>query len=312
MFEGRKVAVIVPARNEAAHIAEVLRQMPAYVDAVYVVDDGSSDGTAEVAQSVADERVRVLRRTVPPHGVGAATKTGFRAALEEGAELLVKLDGDGQMDPARIELLLQPLARDGYEYAKANRFLHSEALRAMPTARLLGNLALTFLTKLASGYWHLFDPQNGFVAIRAERLRELPLERIADDFFFENDMLIQLNIRNARACDVAVPARYGDEVSDLRIWRVLLTFPWRLGRGLWRRIWEKYVLRDFSPIAMFWLLGIPLLAFGFCFGLWHWVASIYSGRPAPTGTVMLSVLPFLIGFELILQAVILEIRESPR
>lgn len=312
MFQGHKVAVVVPARNEAAHIVEVLRAMPEYVDLVIVVDDGSSDGTATVAQGVGDPRVRVLRRIEGPHGVGAAMVHGFRAALAEGADLVVKVDGDGQMDPARISLLLEPLVSQGYDYAKANRFLHTEALRQMPAVRLLGNFALTFLTKLASGYWHIFDPQNGFVAIRAARLEELPLAELATDFFFENDMLIRLNILGARVRDVPVPARYGNERSKLRVWAVMVSFPLRLAQGLLRRIWQKYVLRDFSPIAMFWLLGLPLLAFGFLFGLWHWVQSFRLGQPAPTGTVMLSVLPFLLGFELILQAIILEIRESPR
>lgn len=312
MFEGRKVAVVIPARNEVNHIVGVLAKMPDFVDLAVVVDDGSTDGTAEAVSRSGDGRVRLIRRIAPPHGVGAATVEGFRCALAEGADLIVKVDGDGQMDPAQIDLLLRPLTQEGYDYAKANRFLHSDALQKMPVTRLLGNLALTFLTKLASGYWHVFDPQNGFVAIRSERLRELPLERIATDFFFENDMLISLNILGARVRDVAIPAHYGDEVSDLRIWRVLMTFPFRLAKGLGRRIWQKYVLRDFSPIAMFWLLGLPLLTFGFCFGLWHWFLSLYTGRPAPTGTVMLSVLPFLIGFEFILQAIILEIQESQR
>lgn len=312
MFQGHKVAVVVPARNEAAHIGDVLRAMPDYVDCIIVVDDGSLDETAEVAAAVGDPRVRVLRRRADPHGVGAAMVDGFRAALREEADLVVKVDGDGQMDPADISLLLRPLVDDGYDYAKANRFLHTEALRQMPTVRLLGNFVLTFLTKLASGYWHIFDPQNGFVAIRATRLKELSLDQLATDFFFENDVLIQLNILGARVRDVPVPARYGNEQSKLRVWAVVVSFPLRLGRGLLRRIWQKYVLRDFSPIAMFWLLGLPLLAFGLLFGLWHWVQSFRLGQPAPTGTIMLSVLPFLLGFELILQAIILEIRESPR
>jgi hypothetical protein len=237
---------------------------------------------------------------------------GMERALTEGAELIVKVDGDGQMDPEQIVTLLEPLAKDGYDYAKGNRFLHGDALRQMPRPRLLGNFALTFLTKLASGYWHIFDPQNGFLAVKASALREIDLKTLARGFFFENDMLIHLNIRNCRVKDVAMPAVYGNEHSSLRIRRILVSFPRLLLRGLCTRIWEKYMLRDFSAIAVFWVVGMPLILFGGTFGAWHWAQSWWSGHPASTGTVMLSVLPFLIGFELILQAIILEIQESPR
>jgi glycosyltransferase involved in cell wall biosynthesis len=311
MYEGQRVAVVVPALNEAGHIGDVLRRMPDWIDRVIVVDDGSTDGTAQAAEAVGDARVEVIRHPVA-QGVGGATLAGMQHALDGGAQLLVKLDGDGQMDPQQIDKLLAPLVHEGYDYAKANRFLHTDALRQMPRARLFGNFALTFLTKVASGYWHIFDPQNGFLAIRAGALARLPLKDIARDFFFENDMLIRLNIEHCRVKDVAIPACYGNEESSLRIRRILLTFPSLLARGLGVRIWEKYMLRDFSPIAVFWLLGIPLMLFGGLFGSWHWAISWWSGRPASTGTVMLSVLPFLLGFELVLQAIILEIRESPR
>ncbi len=305
------MAVIVPALNEAAHVGDVVRRMPDYIDRIIVVDDHSTDGTAEAAEAVGDPRVIVLRNRTN-HGVGGATLLGMAEAAREGAELLVKVDGDGQMDPRQIHLLLEPLVRDGYDYAKANRFLDSGALRQMPRARLLGNFALTFLTKLASGYWHIFDPQNGFLAIRTEAFQRLPSDHLARGFFFENDMLIHLNIESCRVKDVPLPAIYGQEESSLRIRQILVTFPLLLLRGFTIRIWEKYLLRDFSPIAIFWLLGIPPMLFGLLFGAWHWTLSFLSGKPASTGTIMLSVLPFLMGFELVLQAVILEIRETPR
>ncbi len=311
MYEGCRVAAVVPALNEASHIVGVLRGIPPAVDVVIVVDDHSADDTAAVAAACGDARVQVIRHA-ENRGVGGAMVSGMQRALELGADLVVKVDGDGQMDPAHIESLLSPLVREGYDYAKGNRFLHSRALRQMPRHRLVGNLLLTFLTKLASGYWHIFDPQNGFLAVRAEALRSLDLSELATDFFFENDMLIRLNIRNCRVKDVAMPAFYGDEVSSLRVKRILFTFPFYLARGFQRRIWEKYVLRDFSPIAMFWLLGLPLMVCGGAFGMLTWARSLWLGRAATTGTVMLSVLPFLLGFELNRQAIILEIRESPR
>ncbi len=311
VFEGRKIAVVVPAYNESRHIADVIQQMPELVDAIIVVDDCSTDGTAAVAEAIDDGRIHVIRHT-RQMGVGGATLTGFRRALEFGADVAVKVDGDGQMDPKRIPELVSPLVREGYHYAKGNRFLHSDALRQMPLPRLLGSFALTFLTKLASGQWHLFDPQNGYVAVRTDVLGRLHLDEIAQGFFFENDMLIHLNIAEARVKDVPIPAIYGDEQSKLRIRRVLLGFPPRLARGLLVRIWRKYVLNDFSPIAVFWLIGTPRLVFGGIFGLGTWAHSLWSGVPASTGTVMLSVLPFLLGFELMLQAIILEIQETRR
>ena len=311
MFEGQRIAAVVPALNEALHIGDVLRRMPAFVDLIVVVDDGSSDGTAATAEAVGDPRIQVIRHP-QPRGVGGATVSGMQRALEHGADIVVKVDGDGQMDPTRMETLLTPLTRDGYDYAKANRFLDARALQQMPLPRLLGNFALTFLTKLASGYWHVFDPQNGYVAAKASALQALELPRIATGFFFENDMLIHLNILNYRVKDVPLPAYYGNEKSSLQVKRILVTFPFCLARGFCQRVWEKYMLRDFSPIALFWLVGFPLMLGGGLFGSVTWVRSAWSGHAATTGTVMLSVLPFLLGFELILQAIILEIRESPR
>jgi len=311
MYEGRRVAAVVPAYNEAAHIGQVLRRMPPCVDVIILVDDHSSDQTAATAEAIGDPRLQVIRHT-HQRGVGGATVSGMQRALDLGADLLVKIDGDGQMDPGQIEVLLAPLVHEHYDYAKGNRFLHPTALRQMPRHRLIGNFLLTFLAKLASGYWHIFDPQNGYVAATADTLRRLDLSRLAPGFFFEDSMLIHLNVYNFRVKDVPMEARYGDEHSSLRVNRVLLTFPFYLARGLWTRIWEKYMLRDFSPIAVFWLLGTPLMLFGGLFGLFTWARSIWSGHAATTGTVMLSVLPFLLGFELILQAIILEIRESPR
>jgi glycosyltransferase involved in cell wall biosynthesis len=285
--------------------------MPGYVDHIVVVDDHSADNTATTAAAVGDARIEVIRLPVR-RGVGGATVTGMRRALALGAELVVKVDGDGQMDPEKIARLLEPLVHDGYAYAKGNRFLDTQALQQMPLHRLIGNFALTFLTKLASGYWHIFDPQNGFVAITAKALASLDLEALASGFFFENDLLIHLNVLHLRVKDVAIPAHYGNERSSLHVNRVLFTFPFYLARGFWTRIWQKYMLRDFSPIAVFWVIGSIFLLWGTVFGGWTWAHSIYSGRAATTGTVMLSVLPFLLGFELLLQAIILEIRETPR
>jgi len=182
----------------------------------------------------------------------------------------------------------------------------------MPKIRLAGSFVLTFLSKLASGYWHIFDPVNGFVAIDARALRKLPLDRLARRYFFETDMLIQLNVFGARIKDVPIPPRYGNEPSSMRVSTVLLTFPLYLLRGFAHRIYQRHVLRDFSAVAVFWILGTVLLAWGMGFGAFTWIKSSWSGHVASTGTVMLSMLPLILGFQLVLQAILIEIQESPR
>jgi dolichol-phosphate mannosyltransferase len=310
VYRETRVHVVIPAYDVAPRIAAVLKSVPDFVDAITVVDDASRDGTADAARGAGDPRVQVLRHDVN-RGVGAAMVTGFADALAAGEGIVVKMDGDGQMDPAMLPRLLDPIVEGRCGYAKGNRFLFARELAAMPRHRLVGNFSLTFLTKLASGYWHVFDPQNGYVAIASSALRLLELHRLSRRWFFENDMLINLNVFNVPVADVAIPARYGDERSSMSIGRVLVSFPFHLFRGYWSRFYRKYVLRDFSPVALFMLAGIPLLLFGIFFGGYTWVQSWRLNRFASTGTVMLSVLPFIVGFQLVLQALVLEMRESP-
>ena len=311
MFRDSRVHVVIPAYNVAAHIDAVLRGLPDFVDAVTVVNDGSTDGTAAAVQATSDQRVTLLESPAN-EGVGGAMVRGFRHALAQGEGIIVKMDGDGQMDPADLPRLLEPIVDGRCEYAKGNRFLRSRELDIMPRARLAGNFVLTFLTKLASGYWNVFDPQNGYLAIASGTLRLLDLDRLSRRYFFENDMLINLNIFDARVHDVAMPSRYGDERSSMRLARILCSFPYHLFHGYWYRFYRKHVLRDFSPVALFMLTGLPLLAWGTGFGAYTWVQSWLHVQFASAGTVMLSVLPFLVGFELVLQALVLEIRDTPR
>ena len=313
MWRGSRVGVAVPAFRAAASVGDVLRGLPAYVDHVVVVDDGSEDATADAVARVAasDPRV-VLVRHDRNRGVGGATVTAFRRLLELGAERVVKVDADGQMDPAQMERLLEPLGDGRHGYAKGNRFHDGAALTAMPKTRLLGNFVLTFLTKAASGYWSVADPQNGYVAVRGDVLARLPLGEIASRWFFENDMLVHLNILRVPVADVPMPARYGSERSSLRIPRVLSTFPWLLFRRFWKRVWRRYVLYDSSPIALLLLGGVPLCLWGFVFGALTWAKSIRTDVAATTGTVMLSVLPLVLGFQMLLHALILDIQETPK
>lgn len=311
MYKGHHVTAVVPAYNEERHVGQVIQTMPAFVDRIIVVDDCSKDGTLAAAVGTNDARVMTMQ-TPENQGVGGAMRVGYRRALELGADFVVKMDADAQMPPEYLSRLLDALSDEGYDYAKGNRFLAGESLVFMPKHRLFGNIVLTFLTKLASGYWHIFDPQNGYTAIRAAALATLNLDRIHRRFFFENDMLVHLNFFRFRVKDVAIPARYADEKSHLNLIGITLTFPSLLISRFLRRIYEKYILRDFSPIALFLFLGLLLLGWGLGFGIYLWVHGAVTGVATPTGTIMLSLLPLILGFQLLLQAIVLDIQETPR
>lgn len=311
MYKDNQIAAVIPAYNEENFIGAVLQGIPDFVDCIFVVDDASSDDTFERAKAIDDDRVTVIRNA-SNMGVGGSMAAGYQAALQAGVDIVIKVDGDGQMSMAHMPQLLDAIVNEGYDYAKGNRFLEGDSLTDMPRIRLIGNIILTFLTKLASGYWHVFDPQNGYTAIRVTALKHLALNRIYKGYFFENDMLVQLNIHRFRVKDVSIPAIYGDEVSHMRIHKIIGKFSILLIRRFFYRIYHRYILRDFSPIVIFGALGTLLLAWGTAFGLFTWVRSFYTDVPATTGTVMLSVLPFFIGFQLVLQAIVLDIQETPR
>lgn len=311
MYKTHLITAVVPAYNEAPHVGSVIRNMPDFIDHIIVVDDSSDDGTAEAAQSAGDARVIVLG-TTDNLGVGGATVIGYRKSIEVGGSIIVKMDGDGQMPSEYLPALLDPLIEQGYDYSKGNRFLAGESLPSMPRHRLFGNVMLTFMTKLASGYWQVFDPQNGYTAIRAEALRTIDLDALHKRFFFENDMLVHLSLLRRRVKDVAIPARYGDERSKLNPFKVAITFPVLLLLRFFYRVYQKYILRDFSPIALFLILGVILFGWGGGFGLYLWIKSLGATHLTPTGTIMLALLPLILGFQLLLQAIVLDIEETPK
>jgi dolichol-phosphate mannosyltransferase len=311
MFDGKKIAVVIPAYNVAAQIGGVIAAMPNCVDRIYVVDDASPDDLAARIDARADSRIELLRHE-KNQGVGGATSTGMQRALSADYDIVVKCDGDGQMNPAEIPLLLQPLVSGSADHAKGSRFHHFRALNQMPKWRFLGNIGLTFLTKLASGYWNVLDPVNGFLATRAEVLRSIQLSQVSRRYFFETDLLIRLNIVEARVADVPLPARYGEESSALSVPRAIFSFPPRLLAGLVRRIFWRYLFYDVSPIAIFASLGMLFLSFGILFGSYQWLHHAQAGTPTPIGTVILAALPCILGFDLLLQAIVLDIQNTPR
>jgi dolichol-phosphate mannosyltransferase len=307
------VAVVVPAYEAAATLADVLASIPAFVRTIVVVDDGSTDDTRAVAQDAAarDPRVRVERHP-GNRGVGAAMCTGYVRALRDGAEIVAKMDADGQMDPAYLARLVLPIALGDADYAKGNRFLRPDAIARMPLVRLVGNAGLSFIAKLSSGYWQVMDPTNGYTAIGREALSLLDTARLDDGFFFESSMLVELALVRAVVVDVPMPARYGAEASHLSVVRSLAGFGPKHVRALARRVLHRYVLADFSAVSLFLTVGTPLLAFGVVFGGWKWFRSIVDGVPATAGTVMLAAATTGAGLYCLVQALLHDAMAGPQ
>jgi glycosyltransferase involved in cell wall biosynthesis len=312
-LENYRIATIIPAYRVEQNIENVLAALPSYIKHVIVVDDASPDSTADRVALIAKKDIRVtLIRHPQNQGVGGAMISGFRKAMELGAQIAVKLDGDGQMDPAHIPALVTPLINGKADYVKGNRFRDFVSLQKMPWIRRVGNLGLSFLTKAATGYWTIFDPTNGFFAVRTEILEQLPLEKIDRRYFFETSMLANLYLINAFVMDVPIPARYGNETSSLSIRRSLIEFPAKLFRTFLRRILLKYYIYDFSITSLYIITGIPLLLFGLVFGTIKWIQYASQNIPAPTGTVMLPTLSVILGIQILLSAVEIDMKSAPR
>ena len=308
----RGVAAIVPCYRVRRHIDAVVAGLLAHVDHVYVVDDGCPDGTGVHVRATCDPaRVTVLehRRN---EGVGAAVLTGYRRARDDGYEILVKVDGDDQMDPRYIGALVAPIIEGRADYAKGNRFFDPRALAVMPPLRRLGNAVLSLFSKLSSGYWDIMDPTNGFTAIHAAVLRWLPLDRIERRYFFECDMLYRLGCVRAVVVDVPMPARYGDEQSNLDVGRAAIEFSGKHVARFFRRIVYAYFLRGFNAGTVLLLFGLPLLAFGIGYGAFKWWIAQRSGVPAATGVIMLAALPTMLGTQCLLGFLNIDVGSVPR
>ena len=308
----RRIAVVIPSYRVVRHILDVIAAIGPEVWRIYVVDDACPDGSGKhVETTCKDPRVTVLQHEVN-QGVGAAVMTGYRAAIADGAEVIVKVDGDGQMDPRLIPNFVAPILAGEADYTKGNRFFDLEELRAMPKVRLFGNAVLSLMTKLSSGYWDLFDPTNGYTAIHAEVTRHLPFAKISQRYFFETDMLFRLNILRAAVVDIPMDAKYCDEVSNLKISKIMGEFLVKHARNFSKRIFYNYYLRDLSLASIELPLGLLLFMFGALFGGWHWLRGLSEGATTPAGTVMLSALPTLMGLQLILAFLAYDIASVPR
>ena len=307
-----RIAVVMPCYRVKAQILAVLCAIGEEVATIYVIDDACPDGTASLIETVCkDPRVRVIRHQ-SNLGVGAAVMSGYRAALADTHDIVVKIDGDGQMDPADLPRLIHPIVIGQADYCKGNRFFDPEGLSAMPWVRLIGNGLLSLLSKLSTGYWQLFDPNNGYTAIHAHVLAKLPLHKISQRYFFESDMLFRLGLMRAVVLDIPMPARYGNEHSHLHAFKVAPEFLGKHVRNGIKRVLYQYYLRDMSLASIQLPAGLALMVFGIGFGAWHWVQSAVSATLASAGTVMLAALPLIVGVQLILSFLAADIASQPR
>ena len=294
MVEGKRVAVVVPAYNEEHLVAETLAGIPDFVDRIYVVDDASSDATAQRAREAADARTEVIAHE-RNGGVGAAIVTGYERARDEAVDVVCVMAADNQMDPAELSALVQPVARGEVDYAKANRLFTGEAWQVIPRNRYLGNAVLSLLTKIASGYWHVADSQAGYTALGLGALRRLDLDRIYRRYGFPNDILVHLNVINARVRDIPSRPIYGvGERSGIRLRKVVPRISWLLLKGFFWRLREKYVIRDFHPLVFFYALGILMTSVGFLLGAVEVVLRVL-GNAITTPTIVLVALLLISG-----------------
>lgn len=307
-----RVAAVIPSYKVKSHILSVIEAVGPEVWRIYIVDDACPEGSgAYVALQTSDPRVIVLHHEVN-QGVGGAVITGYKRAIKDGADVIVKIDGDGQMDPTLIVNFVWPIITGQADYTKGNRFFDLEKVREMPVIRLFGNTVLSFMTKLSSGYWDLFDPTNGYTAIHAKVASRLPLHKISKRYFFETDILFRLNTIRAVVMDVPMDAKYANEISNLKISRVVGEFFLKHIRNFMKRIFYSYYLRDMSVASLELPLGLMLIIFGVFFGSWNWFLSFSENISASAGTVMLSALPSLMGLQLILAFLNYDIMSVPK
>lgn len=304
MYRDQRIGVVVRAYNEERQIETVLRTMPDFVDSIIVVDDFSTDATAqrlEEWKSRLGDRLTVIRH-VHNVGVGGATVTGHRKALEQGLDIIAVMDGDGQMDPADLPAIIEPLVSGKADFAKGNRLFSGRAWEKTPKVRYLGNAMLSLMTKVASGYWHVADSQAGYTAISKNALASLDLNRLHPRYAFENSMLIQLNIGSWRVRDVHLEPRYGiGEKSSMRILKVIPDISGLLFRGFLDRMFEKYVIRDFHPLVFFYAMGTVLVILGLGLGIVEVVHRVVNGAVASASVVLVALL-IISGLQLLLFA----------
>ena len=304
----RRVAVVIPCFGVRRSILDVLSRIGPSVDTIYVIDDKCPEGTGQlISEQCQDPRVRIIFHE-SNQGVGGAVMTGISAALRDGMQIVVKLDGDGQMDPALVPRFVAPIEAEQADFTKGNRFFNPDDVKAMPLVRLLGNAALSFFAKLSSGYWNVFDPTNGFIAADARLMAALPFDKISKRYFFESDLLFRVGLARAKVTDIPIVARYGDEHSNLKVHRELPRFFLLNLRNAGKRIFYNYFLRDFNIASLELIFGMLFTAFGAIYGIAH----MGGEAAAPAGVVMLAAFPLITGIMLLLSFVNFDAQQVPR
>ena len=306
-----KIAVVVPSFRVRNSILDVINSIGPEVMQIIVVDDACPDGSGKLAEKTSKDKRLVVLFNNENLGVGGAVKKGYKHALENGADIVIKLDGDGQMNPTLIPILVKPLLEQKADYTKGNRFFNIEHIKEMPKIRIVGNLVLSFFAKFSTGYWRVFDPNNGFTAISSHALKQIDLDKVDNRYFFESDLLFRLNLARAVVADVPMEAKYGSEVSNLRIKRVLVEFPLKHLRNFMKRITYTYYLRDFTLASLELPIGLGLTTFGIVSGTANFIHSQSLNQATPTGTLILISMSILVGIQLILSFFAYDIDSAP-
>lgn len=305
-----RVAVVIPCYKVKRKIGAVIEKIGPIVHRIYVVDDNCPENSGKfISETICDDRIKVIFHE-KNLGVGGAVITGYKQAILDQFEIVVKIDGDGQMDPEIIDIFLAPIQERRYDYAKGNRFYKIEDVKKMPTIRIVGNAILSFFSKISTGYWHIFDPTNGYTAISVECLKVVDLDKVSRRFFFESDLLFRLSIVGAMVKDVPMRAIYEDEESSLKIKKIIIPFIFGHCSNFYKRVIYDYFLRDFSLATLSLVTSILFIAFGVIFGAYQWIFSFKSEIPATSGTVMLAALPIIIGSQLFLNFLNYDISKS--
>jgi len=303
-FKNHSIAVVIPCYKVEKQIQKVVKEIPDFVTSIILVNDASPDNTGEILENLATEnsKIKALHHT-KNQGVGGSMITGFKEAIEQNIEVVVKIDGDGQMDINYLDKLLNAIFIGKYNFAKGNRFFDQKMLRKMPAIRRIGNIGMGFLIKMASGYWNIFDPTNGFFCIHNSVLNKIDFNRLSKRFFFESSLMIELYYTGAKIKDIAMPAIYAEEKSNLSVLKTLFTFPPKLFKSFLRRIWLRYFVYDFNISSLYIFFGTPLFFFGIIFGIINWINYAKIQTATPTGTIMIAVISLVLGFQMILAAI---------
>lgn len=310
----KKLAIVIPYYNASNQIVNVIKAIPSFINFVIIVDDCSSEllPIDTINAAINSESKLVFIKSDQNLGVGGATKIGFQKSIDLKVAITIKVDADNQMDLSYLPNLINPLLKNKTDFAKGNRFRDMKALQKMPFVRRFGNLILSFLIKVATGYWNVFDPTNGYFAIKNSLLKDIELSKLSNRYYFETSLLAELYFLKARIKDIPMPSIYGDEKSNMVLWKMPFLFSRKLTTTFMKRILKEYFLYNFNIASLFIVVGLPLFLFGIFFGIKSWLYYATQNTFAPTGTIMIITLSIILGFQLLLQAIQFDISNSPK